>query len=158
MTIMNHKSYEDFSIVLTKICLIVLFIGAVVLLSTGTWVVDLAIIYPSPLLKGAHRYMTMLVLGYSIGFISLIFLYHLFQLINRIGKGLIFIESNVRSLQRLGWEAAAITTISFLMGVTCYIPMLLITAAGIALTLVIRVIRNAFGKAIELQNDVDYTI
>ncbi|MEQ9763510.1 DUF2975 domain-containing protein [Streptococcus sp. ZJ151] len=155
---MNHNSYEDFSIVLTKICLIVLFIGAIILLSTGTWVVDLAIIYPSPLLQGTQRYITMLCLGYSIGLLSLIFLYHLFQLVNRIGKDLIFIELNVRSLQILGWEAAAITAISFLMGVTCYIPMLLITAAGIALTLVIRVIRNAFGKAVELQNDVDYTI
>ncbi|MEQ9809890.1 DUF2975 domain-containing protein [Streptococcus jiangjianxini] len=155
---MNHNSYEDFSIILTKICLIVLFIGAIILLSTGTWVVDLAIIYPSPLLQGTQRYITMLCLGYSIGLLSLIFLYHLFQLVNRIGKDLIFIELNVRSLQILGWEAAAITAISFLMGVTCYIPMLLITAAGIALTLVIRVIRNAFGKAVELQNDVDYTI
>ncbi|EGE53260.1 conserved domain protein [Streptococcus parauberis NCFD 2020] len=37
---MKPQNYEDFSIVLTKICLISLFIGAVGLLSTGTWVVD----------------------------------------------------------------------------------------------------------------------
>ncbi len=124
---MKPQNYEDFSIVLTKICLISLFIGAVALLSTGTWVVDF-------------------------------FLYHLYSLVSRIGKEQIFIEKNVRCLQILGWEAAAITLLSFLMGVTCYIPMLLITASGLALTLVIRVIRNAFGKAVQLQDTVDFTI
>lgn len=155
---MKPQNYEDFSIVLTKICLISLFIGAVGLLSTGTWVVDLAIIYPSPFLHGSARYLSMLVIGYSIGFMSLIFLYHLYSLVSRIGKEQIFIEKNVRCLQILGWEAAAITLLSFLMGVTCYIPMLLITASGLALTLVIRVIRNAFGKAVQLQDTVDFTI
>lgn len=155
---MQNKTHEDISVLLTKICLVGLFIGAVILLSTGTWVVDLAIIYPSPFLQGNYRYITMLVLGYTIGFLALFFLYHLFKLVNQIGKGLIFVEKNVRSLQIIGWEAATITVISFLMGILCYIPVLLITVAGIALTLVIRVIRNAFGKAVELQNDADYTI
>ncbi|KHD44122.1 DUF2975 domain-containing protein [Streptococcus hongkongensis] len=155
---MTMKTYEDFSITLTKIALVALFIGAIILLSTGTWVVDLAIIYPSPLLRGTQRYLTMLILGYGIGFLSLIFIFHLYQLVSRFGHNLIFIIENVRTLQLLGWEAAAITLLSFIIGATTYIPVLLITAAGISLTLVIRVIRNAFGKAVELQDEIDYTI
>ncbi|EGE53525.1 DUF2975 domain-containing protein [Streptococcus parauberis] len=155
---MNTKTYENFSILLTKISLIALFIGAVILLCTGTWVVDLVVVYPSPFLQGTQRFMTMLILGYGIGFLSLIFIYHIYQLVSRFAKNLIFTAQNVRSLQLLGWEAAAITLLSLIIGVTCYIPVLLITAAGIALTLVIRVIRNAFGKAVELQDEVDFTI
>lgn len=151
-------TYEDWSIRLTKICLILLLIAAVGLMSTGTWVVDLAIIYPSPFLQGDSRYLTMIVLGYALGVLAIIFLIHLYQLVTRIGKEQVFIPQNVRSLQILGWEVGLATLISFLLGISCYIPVLLITVAGIALTLVIRVIRNAFGKAVELQDQVDYTI
>ena len=41
------------------------------------------------------------------------------------------------------------------MGLTAYLPMLLVTVSCSILTLIIRVIRNAFGKAIELQDQVD---
>ncbi|HFR3551204.1 DUF2975 domain-containing protein [Streptococcus sp. A34] len=153
-----HPTYEDWSISLTKTCLILLFLASILLMCTGTWVVDLVIIYPSPLLQGDTRYLTLLIFGYLLGFLALIFLFHLYQLVARIGKNQVFVAENVRSLQVLGWEMALATLISFGLGVTCYVPMLLITVAGLALTLVIRVVRNAFGKAVELQDEVDYTI
>lgn len=153
-----HTTYEDWSIRLTKYCLIILLIAAIGLMCTGTWVVDLAIIYPSPFLQGDSRYLTMLILGYLLGILAVVFLLHLYQLVSRIGNEQIFIPRNVRSLQLLGWEMGLATIISFLLGISCYIPVLLITVAGIALTLVIRVIRNAFGKAVELQEQVDYTV
>lgn len=153
-----RPTYEDWSIRLTKLCLIGLFLAAIGLMCTGTWVVDLAVIYPSPILQGASRYWTLLVGGYTLGFLALIFLIHLYQLVTRIGHDQVFIPKNVRSLQLLGWEVGAASLISFLLGTSCYIPILLLTVAGIALTLVIRVIRNAFGKAVELQDQVDYTI
>lgn len=155
---MHTSSREDISILLTKICLISLLIAAIGLILTGTWVVELAIVYPSPLLEGQARFFTMLLGGHLLGIIALLFLVHLYQLVTRIGKGQVFIPKNVRSLQLLGWEVGLASLIAFLLGVTTYVPILLITVAGIALTLVIRVIRNAFGKAVELQDQVDYTI
>ena len=44
------------------------------------------------------------------------------------------------------------------MGLTAYLPMLMIAVSCSLLTLIIRVVRNAFGKAVELQEQVDYTI
>ena len=58
----------------------------------------------------------------------------------------------------LGWEVGTVALISLFMGLTAYLPMLLVTVSCSILTLIIRVIRNAFGKVIELQDQVDYTI
>ncbi len=153
-----RKSHEDTSILLTKLCLVFLFVASIGLMLTGTWVVDLVIIYPSPLLQEQARYLLLLVLGYTLGILALFFIVHLYRLVARIGRNQVFISENVRSLQVLGWEVALATLISFIMGVLAYIPILLLTIAGISLTLIIRVIRNAFGKAVQLQEEVDYTI
>ena len=69
-----------------------------------------------------------------------------------------FIQQNVQYLRYLGWEVGIVALISLFMGLTVYLPMLLVTVSCSILTLIIRVIRNAFGKAIELQDQVDYTI
>lgn len=153
-----RKSHEDTSILLTKLCLVFLFVASIGLMLTGTWVVDLVIIYPSPLLQGQARYLLLLVLGYTLGIPALFFIVQLYRLVAQIGRNQVFISENVRSLQVLGWEVALATLISFIMGVLAYIPILLLTIAGISLTLIIRVIRNAFGKAVQLQEEVDYTI
>ena len=76
----------------------------------------------------------------------------------RIGKNQVFIRQNVQYMRYLGWEVGMVTLISFFMGLTVYMPMLLVAVSCCILTLIIRVIRNAFGKAIELQEEVDYTI
>ena len=65
---------------------------------------------------------------------------------------------NVQYMRYLGWEVGTVALISLFMGLTAYLPMLLVTVSCSILTLIIRVIRNAFGKAIELQDQVDYTI
>lgn len=44
------------------------------------------------------------------------------------------------------------------MGLTAYLPMLLVAVSCSLLTLIIRAIRNAFGKAVALQEEVDFTI
>ncbi|MEY8462974.1 DUF2975 domain-containing protein [Streptococcus merionis] len=152
------ETHEDASIVLTKISLIVLFIASIALLCSGSWVVDLIVVHPSPFFEGSTRFWVLLISGYALGLLALICLAHLYILVSRIGKNQVFISQNVHSLRILGWEVALVALISLFMGMTAYLPMLLITVACSLLTLIIRVIRNAFGKAVELQNEVDYTI
>lgn len=154
----TRQSHEDISILLTKIALIVLFIASVLLMGTGSWVVRLVMVHPSPILEGELRFWVLLVLGYCLGFLALLCLAHLYRLVARIGNNHVFIPENVHSLRLLGWEVAIVAGISLFMGLTAYLPMLLITVACCLLTLIIRVIRNAFGKAVELQEQVDYTI
>lgn len=158
MTQKQAKSHEDTSIKLTKFSLIALFLSSLLLIFSGTWIVDLIIVHPSPLLEGDSRFLLLLLLGYVLGIMALVFIFHLYQLVNRIGKNQVFILQNVQSLRWLGWETGIVAGISLIIGLSAYLPMLMITVASSLSTLIIRVIRNAFGKAVELQEQVDYTI
>lgn len=158
MTEKQPKISEDMSILLTKISIAILFIASLALLTLGDRIVMLVMEFPSPLLEGGVRYGIMLLLGYVLGFLALICIFHLYRLLHNIGNSQIFISQNVQYLRYLGWEVGCVALISLFMGFTVYMPMLLITVSCSILTLIIRVIRNAFGKAIELQDQVDYTI
>ncbi|AGK71927.1 hypothetical protein I872_09235 [Streptococcus cristatus AS 1.3089] len=154
----RQKTAEDISIVLTKISLSILFIASIVLIAIGPWVVSLVIEFPSPFFQGESRYWILLLLGYVLGCLALTCIVHLYRLLSRIGKNQVFIRQNVQYMRYLGWEVGMVALISFFMGLTVYMPMLLVAVSCCILTLIIRVIRNAFGKAIELQEEVDYTI
>ena len=158
MTDKMKKTAEDMSITLTKISISLLFIASIILIALGPWVVNLVIEFPSPFFQGATRFWILLLLGYVLGCLALTCIVHLYRLLSRIGKNQVFITQNVQYMRYLGWEVGTVALISLFMGLTTYLPMLLVTVSCSILTLIIRVIRNAFGKAIELQDQVDYTI
>ena len=158
MTKKQEKTTEDLSIILTKISITILFIISLILIALGPWVVSLVIEFPSPFFQGESRYWVLLLLGYVLGFLALACIVHLYRLLSRIGHNQVFIMQNVHYLRCLGWEVGIVALISLFMGLTAYMPMLLVAVSCSILTLIIRVIRNAFGKAIELQDQVDYTI
>ncbi|MBZ2066895.1 DUF2975 domain-containing protein [Streptococcus sanguinis] len=158
MTDKVKKTAEDMSITLTKISISLLFIASIILIALGPWVVNLVIEFPSPFFQGETRFWTLLLFGYVLGCLALACIVHLYRLLSRIGKNQVFITQNVQYMRYLGWEVGTVALISLFMGLTAYLPMLLVTVSCSILTLIIRVIRNAFGKAIELQDQVDYTI
>ena len=158
MTDKMKKTAEDMSITLTKISISLLFIASIILIALGPWVVNLVIEFPSPFFQGEIRFWVLLLLGYVLGCLALACIVHLYRLLSRIGKNQVFITQNVQYMRYLGWEVGTVALISHFMGLTAYLPMLLVTVSCSILTLIIRVIRNAFGKAIELQDQVDYTI
>lgn len=158
MTEKHPQISEDLSIRLTKISLVLLFIASIILIALGPWVVRLVIEFRSPFFQGDSRFWVLLLLGYVLGSLALACIVHLYRLLSRIGKNQVFIEQNVQYLRYLGWEVGTVAFISLFMGLTAYMPMLLVAVSCSLLTLIIRVIRNAFGKAIELQDQVDYTI
>ena len=158
MTDKMKKTAEDMSITLTKISISLLFIASIILIALGPWVVNLVIEFPSPLFQGETRFWILLLFGYVLGCLALACIVHLYRLLSRIGKNQVFITQNVQFMRYLGWEVGTVALISLFMGLTAYLPMLLVTVSCSILTLIIRVIRNAFGKAIELQDLVDYTI
>ena len=158
MTTKTKKTAEDWIITLTKISISLLFIASTILIFLGPWIVNLIIVFPSPLVQGEARFWILLLLGYALGGLALTCIVHLYRLLHHIGQDQVFIQQNVQYLRYLGWEVGIVALISLFMGLTVYLPMLLVTVSCSILTLIIRVIRNAFGKAIELQDQVDYTI
>lgn len=148
----------DTDIRLTKISIAILFILSLGLIAIGPWVVELVMAFPSPLIQGNIRFWILLLLGYILGALALLCIVHLFKLLNRIGDDQVFIPQNVHYLRYLGWDVTSVALISLFMGLSVYMPMLLVAVSCSILSLIIRVIRNAFIKAIELQDQVDYTI
>ncbi len=56
MTTKTKKTAEDWSINLTKISISLLFIASTILIFLGPWIVNLIIVFPSPLVQGEARY------------------------------------------------------------------------------------------------------
>lgn len=158
MTKNQNTTREDISNKLTKISLIILFLTSIALMGIGSWIVTQVVEFPSPFFEGTLRFGILLGSGYLLGCLALACIIHLYQLLTRIGEDQVFIAQNVQYLRYLGWEVGLVALISLFLGLTAYLPMLLIAVSCSLLTLIIRVIRNAFGKAIELQEQVDYTI
>jgi len=81
----------------------------------------------------------------------------LFVLLRRIGAGNVFVSKNTACLRYISWccfAGAAICLASALY----YVPWLAIGVAAAFMGLVVRVIKNVVAKAIQLQDDADYTI
>jgi len=84
----------------------------------------------------------------------LVFLYMLLQ---RIGNGRVFVKENAACLRYISWCCFAGAIIS-LISMLYYVPWIALGIAAAFMGLVIRVIKNVFAEAIELQDDSDLTI
>ena len=85
MTNKTKKTAEDWSISLTKISISLLFIASTILIFLGPWIVNLIIVFPSPLVQGEVRFWILLLLGYALGGLALTCIVHLYRLLHHIG-------------------------------------------------------------------------
>lgn len=149
---------EENSIRLTKGCILLLYAAAAVMTLTGPRIVGHFMVRSTPWLTGNTRFGVMLGCGYVCAALAFICLTDLYRLLGRIGRGDVFVAENVVSLRRIGLEVLAAAFMTAVIGLTCYLPVLVLSAAAIFMMLIIRVVRNAFGKAVAMQDELDYTI
>ncbi len=84
-------------------------------------------------------------------------LIQLYRLLNHLSRGEVFIADNVRCLRRISWccfGAAAVFLASSLYSVSWTV----LTVAALFGGLVLRVVKNVFAAAVDLQDDHDLTI
>jgi hypothetical protein len=84
-------------------------------------------------------------------------LYSLFRLIRRIEAEEVFITENVERLRRISWSCFVGASIS-IVSVFYYFPWVFVAMAAAFMGLIVRVVKNVVAKAVELQNEVDYTV
>ena len=84
-------------------------------------------------------------------------LYLLQRMLRAIVRGNCFCAQNVSALRRLSWCAALLAVVSFVPGIW-YLPFLFIAVAAAFMALLLRVIKNAFQSALELQTENEMTI
>lgn len=152
------------SVKVTKIFIILVSIASAVTCVIGPRIVSYVTlesvegVFESPWLTGYPRFFMIIVCGYICAIILFVMLYQLYKLVCRIDDGEVFSARNVRSLRIISNVVLMACGLTFIMGVTSGYFILLICAATAFMTAIIRVVMNAFSKAVEMKDELDYTV
>ncbi|MBK0347704.1 DUF2975 domain-containing protein [Aerococcaceae bacterium zg-ZJ1578] len=152
------KTLIEIQIKITKGSIIVFALIAIVLLFTGPHIVQYIMPRSTPLFTDQLRFNVLLSSGYISGTIALFFLFQLYRLVTNIENGNLFIDENVKTLDWITHAITIVSIIAILVGLTCYLPILFIALACGFTALIIQIVRNAFAKAIQMQDELDYTV
>jgi hypothetical protein len=55
-------------------------------------------------------------------------------------------------------DVTAAAVITLIIGVTCVLMLIAVTAMAVLMALIIRVVRDAFSRAAAMKDELDYTI
>ncbi len=143
------------SLNLSKLCLLIFMLGLIGTIVTAPWLTRWFLGFSrAELLGAAPFFLTTIYVG---AIPAGILLYNLFGLLRRIEKEQVFITDNVEYLRRISWSCfigAGIGVVSAFY----YFPWIFVSIAAAFMGLIVRVVKNVLAKAVELQNEVDYTI
>ena len=163
---MNKQNKERWlsSVKVTKIFIVLVAVVSVVMCFMGPKIVRMVAleskegVFESPWLQGYPRFWVLIVLGYICAIILFVMLYQLYRLVGRIDSGEVFSTRNVRSLKIISDIVLLACVVTFIMGVTCGFFILFVCASTAFMTAIIRVVMNAFSKAVEMKDELDYTV
>ena len=98
-----------------------------------------------------------MITSYSSAIFVVVTLYQLNRLLSNISKDNIFIVGNVKSIRICSWCCFLVAFICCVS--TCYYLPFFIVSVGVAfMGLLLRIIKNIFEKAIEIQEENEFTI
>lgn len=145
---------KDRSIVLSRIC-VVLFALLLAALDTGAyWLVGLFIRLRSMPGQTCVFMMTSIYAGSVFGWITL---WMLWKLLGNMSSGRVFVSANVRAMRTVSWCCAAVAVVCAL-STLYYLPFLVAAMAAAFMALIVRIVKNAFQSALEMKNELDYTV
>ncbi len=153
----NEKRMKS-DLMLTKCAIILLSVISIVLMAGGPFCVRWVMRRPSPLFEGEVRYWLMLIGGYVCGALLLYCLYILMKLLKNLEAGAVFVKENVGLLKRVSVIILIASLISLFLGLTCIPSMAAVAVIAAFMALIVRVVRDAFARAVEMQDELDYTI
>lgn len=143
------------SITLSKLGVLIFMLLIVIAAICAPWMVDWLINYSQAQLAGKEPlfYLTL----YTGCIPAILLLYELYQLLRRISGNKVFTAENVKGLRRISWYAFSGAFLC-LASSLYYILFILIAFAAAFVGLIVRVVKNVFAQAVELQQEMDYTI
>ena len=143
------------SISLSKWCILLFMSGLIGVAVSAPWLTRWFLGFSRASLQGAEPFfLTTIYIG-SIP--AAILLYNLYRLLRRIEVDQLFILENVEALRRISWSCFIGAGIGLGSGFY-YFPWIFVAIAAAFMGLIVRVVKNVVAKAIDLQNEVDYTI
>ncbi len=141
------------SIILSKLSVVIFMALLVAATVFAPWLVRQTFIYTDMI--GWER--LFLITVYTGCVPAALLLISLFRLLQRIGRGEVFIQENVNGLRRISWYCFAGAVISA-VSVLYYFPWAMVAVAAAFMGLIVRVVKNVFARAVSLQDDADFTI
>lgn len=143
------------SLALTKLC-ILLFLGLLLAaVVSAPWLTRWFVDFSQAGLEGTASYFMATI---YVGFVPAAYLlYSLLVLIRRIDVGQVFIAANVELLRRISWSCFLGAVIA-LISVLYYSPWFFVAVAAAFMGLIVRVLKNVFAQAVDLQDESDYTV
>lgn len=143
------------SIILSKWCILLFMCLLIVTVVSAPWLIRWFLSFSRAGLEGTEPFFLATI--YT-GFVPAAYLlYSLLRLLYRIDAEQVFITENVERLRRISWSCFAGAGIS-LVSVFYYFPWVFVAVAAAFMGLIVRVVKNVVAKAVELQNEVDYTV
>jgi len=143
------------SICLTKFCILLFMFLLIVTVVFAPWLIRWFLGFSRAELEGTEPFFLATI---YIGFVPAAYLlYSLLRLLHRIEAGQVFITENVERLRRISWSCFVGAGVSF-VSVFYYFPWVFVAVAAAFMGLIVRVVKNVVAKAVELQNEVDYTV
>lgn len=140
---------------LSKLCVylfLILLGGAVIF---APWLTNWFVDFSQAELQGATAYFMATI---YIGAVPAAYLlYSLLALLRWIDAGQVFVEENVELLRRISWTCFLGAVIA-LISILYYFPWFFVAVAAAFMGLIVRVLKNVFGQAVELKNESDYTV
>ena len=151
----HTSNHSERSVWLSQFCVwlfAVLLAGGCI---TAPWLFRLFLRLRSPMLDGTYAYF--LVTTYVFAVPAFLALYLLNRLLANIRHSQVFIPTNVTYLRVLSW-CCFFAAIVFAISATYYIVFLFLALGMAFMGLILRVVKNAFERAVLLQEENDYTI
>lgn len=149
------KSNAPRSIVITEI-LVVVIMGGLLLFDIFLWPISGLYLEHRQIHSETIR-LTLVIVFYGVSVFAWVLLYKLFRLLRNLKRGNVFVEQNVGILRIVSYCCLAIGILCFAGGFF-YRPLFFVAAAGLFMTLIVRVVKNVFHQAIEMKDELDYTV
>ena len=158
----TNPVYDTRNIRITRICVVILLIICAVMLVRGPWLT-------AAFVRGLHgrdfllsdkpyAFGVTITIGYICGTLALVMLIMMFRFLGRLAQGNVFTRQNVQTLYRISLCCILAAGACLIMGLLSYWMFGALAAGILFMALIVRVVRDAFERAVSMKDELDYTI
>ncbi len=151
----NQDKSLNLSIILVKVLFILIILLAICVPVMVHWY-DITLPNGAGLVKGSI-FVPLTICLYLTAILGEICLFHLGKLLNNIRKDIIFKPENCQHLRYISWCCLLVAIPFGIFGIWRFLGFF-VAFAAIFFGIVLRVLKNVFVRAVELQEENDYTI
>ncbi len=158
----KNPVYDTRNIRITRICVVILLIICAVMLVRGPWLTDAFVrgLHGRDFLLSDKPYAfgVTITIGYICGTLALVMLIMMFRFLGRLAQGNVFTRQNVQTLYRISLCCIYAAGACLIMGLLSYWMFGALAAGILFMALIVRVVRDAFERAVSMKDELDYTI